>query len=130
MVDKIQNQSIDFIGDKTKQKNNFFKDDIIGIDTEFAIAELNKNYNKMINNMFAVCSKMCIKNFTSQKMNTTEQNCSENCQKKFYSTYAYGESMVRMIVEETKKADLFSNQTEVNIVENAKKKVENSKFNF
>jgi hypothetical protein len=124
MVDNVQNQSVDFLGN-LKKLENIKKDKdskVMDYDTQVAIVELNKNYNKMVNNMFETCAKMCFKNFNTQTMNKEEKICALNCQKKFYSTYVYGQSYVNAIIEETGKTDIFSDKTEVDIIENARLK--------
>jgi hypothetical protein len=129
MVDKIQTQSIDFLGEDDKK--TFIKQNeamMIDLQTQIAMGELNKNYNRMINNMLASCANICLKNFSNAKFTQSESVCVENCQKKYYSTYAIGEYFVRYVLEESKKTDFFSNKTEVDIIENAQNKLNNLKF--
>jgi len=129
MVDKIQTQNIDFLGEEPKNTNNKQSETImIDLPTQIAMGELNKNYNKMVNNMFATCANICLKNFMNQKYSSNEFICVENCQKKYYSTYALGEYLIKYILEESKKTDLFSSTTDVNIIENAQDKLNKIKL--
>lgn len=126
MVDKALTQSIEFIGKDIKPTLAKAKGDekkIMDIDTEITIMESTKNFNKMVNNMFAICSKICIKDFSNGRMSVTEAKCAENCQKKFYESYAIGERLVCSVMENSKNNDIFSNKTEVDIIEEAKKKL-------
>ncbi len=88
--------------------------------TEITLLEINKNYSKMMNNMFAVCGRKCIKNFNISIMNTDEKFCVENCQKKFYLNYSIGKKILNEIMKEVKDIDLFSDKTEVDLAKNAK----------
>jgi hypothetical protein len=126
MVDKIQTQSIDFLGDDLKKTVSKPTEAVMmDLNTQIAIGEMNKNYNKMVNNMLNTCANICLRNFANPKFTASEALCVENCQKKFYATYAIGESLIRFVMEEAKKTDLFSNKNEVDIVESAR--IRNSK---
>lgn len=129
MVDKIETQSIDFLGgDEKKPSITQNESLIIDLQTQIALGEMNKNYNKMVNNMLASCADVCLKNFSNAKFTQSESTCIENCQKKYYSTYAIGEYFVRYILEESKKTDLFSNKNEVDIIENSQNRLKNMKI--
>ena len=120
MVDNVSNQSIDFLGEILKEEKKE-KVGIMDYPTQIAIVELNKNYNKMINNMFKACANICVKNFNYPKLSTGEKICAENCQKKFFESYVIGQSFVGKVLDETNKTDLFSDKNEVDIVRNAGK---------
>jgi len=127
MVDKIQAQSIDFLGDDIKKTlSKPTEANMMDLNTQIAIGEMNMNYNKMVNNMLNTCANICLRNFVNPKFSGVEAICVENCQKKFYTTYAIGENLVRFVMEEAKKADLFSNKNEVDIIESAQNR--NSKL--
>ncbi len=127
MVDKIEAQSVDFLGEaeqfKKTTSSKFKEEVVVDMDTQIAIGELQKNYNQMVNNMLSTCANICIKNFNGAKLSDTESICVDNCQKKFYSTYAVGEKFVRLILEEANKTDIFSNSNQTNIIENAANKL-------
>ena len=118
MVDKVQNQSIDFVGEIKKQEQA--ETSIMDLQSQIAIGELNKNYNKMVNNMFKCCAEICIKNFNYPKLSNSEKTCVENCQKKFFSSYRLGSNLVNSIIEEARRTDIFSEKSEVDIVEGAR----------
>jgi hypothetical protein len=122
MVDRVSNQSIDFLGER-KNEETKGKETIGVMDypTQVAIVELNGNYNKMVNNMFKTCASNCIKNFNFPKLGNTEKICAENCQKKFFESYVVGQGFVNAILEESSKIDLFSDKNEVDIVKAAAK---------
>ena len=63
MVDNIESQSIHFTG-KIENNKKIIHKDIMDNDTERALLESTKNFNKLTNDMFTVCSKFCIKNLT------------------------------------------------------------------
>lgn len=128
MVDKIETQSIDFLGDDDKAVSKATEVSMLDLPTQIAIGEMNKNYNKMVNNMLNTCANICLKNFTNPKFTSNEAICVENCQKQFYATYALGEYMIRYIMEETKKTDLFSNRNEINIIDNAQDRLSKIKL--
>ena len=120
MVDNISNQSIDFLGEILKEEK-IEKIEIMDYPTQVAIVELNRNYNKMINNMFKTCANICVKNFNYPKLSAAEKICAENCQKKFFESYVIGQGFVSKVMEETNKTDLFSDKNEVDIVRSAGK---------
>jgi hypothetical protein len=116
MVENIESQSINFTGKSEVQKS--IQKDIMDVDTEKALIESTKNFNKLTNDMFLVCSKFCIKNFTLKNFTNEEENCIENCQKKFITSYAIGKGFVDMLVDEINKTDIFSNKNELNLIQN------------
>jgi hypothetical protein len=121
MVDNVNASSVDFLGDKPKT-SVYGEKKVMSIDTQVALVEASKNYNKLVNNMFATCGKICIKNFSNNfQLNQEEKSCIENCHKKFYNSYAIGESILGYIMKEAEKADVFSDVDEVNLVLKAKK---------
>jgi hypothetical protein len=122
MVDKVNNQSIEFLGEELKQAPKKESIGIMDYPTQMAIVEVNSNYNKMINNMFKACATNCIKNFSFPKMGNNEKICAENCQKKFYESYYIGQGYVQGILEEAYKTDFFSDKNEVDIINSANKK--------
>lgn len=120
MVDRIDAQSVDFIGDnKVMPKSDDKK--LMSLETEDAIVESTKNFNKLVNNMFSVCGKLCIKSFNGLQLNPEEKECVDNCHKKFFHSYAVGERILTLILEEAKKTDLFSDKSEINIINDARK---------
>ncbi len=121
MVDKIQNQTIDFLGEINKKGSSELDEYVMDYPTQVAICQMNKNYNKMINNMFATCANICIKTFNYPKLNEKEKNCAEICQKKFYSSYFIGQQFVTAVIEESKKIDLFSDKTELDVILSTRK---------
>jgi hypothetical protein len=122
MVDKIEAQFVEFTGKQKQQPVS--EKSLMDKDTENAIVESTKNYNKMVNNMFVMCSKICIKNFTSSTLSHSEATCVENCQKKFFASYAIGQEFIDMLVTQVNQTDLFSNNTnELDIVEKSIKKI-------
>jgi hypothetical protein len=121
MVDKIESQSVEFTD--VKRSNKTPTKPLMDIDTERAILESTKNYNKMVNDMFSVCSNICIKNFSVSKLTTQEEICIENCQKKFFVSYATGQTILDSIVAQVNKTDLFSNTKDVDIIQAAVDKV-------
>lgn len=120
MVENISNQTIDFIG-QIKEQEKREKIGIMDYPTQVAIVELNKNYNKFINNMFKTCAKVCINNFNYPKLGGSEKSCVESCQRKFFETYYIGQNFVNAVLAETNKTDLFSESEEVDIIKNANK---------
>ena len=117
MVDKVDAQFIEFKGDNnTKRIVN--EKPLLDNDTEMALLESTKNYNKMVNNMFDVCSKICIKKFTESNFNTHELICVENCQKKFFASYSIGHGLLSTIFNQIDKTDIFTNPSDVNLIQN------------
>ncbi len=118
MVDKIENQSVDFLGEVEQKAQDLT---VMDMATQQTLVEISRNYNKMVNNMFKTCAQLCLKNFAYPKMSDKEQICAENCQKKFFATYAQGYDYVKLILEETQKTDFFADKDEVDIVKSANK---------
>jgi hypothetical protein len=131
MVDKISSQSVDFkpdpdLGERTTQVQN--DKPLMDKDTENALLDRTRNFNKMVNNMFNVCAKRCIKNFTNTSLNTQEAICVENCQKKYFTSYAVGHQFLDMIVNQVNKTDLFATTTDVDIIQRSVDNVNNQKI--
>lgn len=123
MTDNVQSQNVDFTeGIKNTEAKTFKETKVMDFPTQLAIVEINKNYNKMVNNMFNVCAKMCIKTFNQQSLSTQEKTCAENCQKKFFESFVIGKKIVNNIVKEVEKVDLFDDKSEVDIVKSAREK--------
>jgi hypothetical protein len=120
MTEKVQSQHVDFTG-QVKSKEISKEMQVMDYPTQVTIVEMNKNYNKMINNMFAICAKSCIRNFNQARMSIEEKSCAENCQKKYYSTFVIGKGFVNQITMETEQLDIFSNTNEVDLIKNSKK---------
>jgi|LauGreDrversion4_2_1035121.scaffolds.fasta_scaffold1021697_2 hypothetical protein len=118
MVDKIQNQSIEFIG-QVESKNQ--ETPIMDFETQATLVQVTKNYNKMINDMFLTCAELCLKNFKYAKMSEKEALCAENCQRKYFESHALGRGFMGLVLEETAKTDIFSDKDEVDIVKNVNK---------
>jgi hypothetical protein len=121
MVDNVNASSVEFLGNK--QKTDVYSEKkVMSVSTQDTLVEATKNYNRLVNNMFASCGKICIKNFNNNlQLNQEEKSCIENCHKKFYNSYAIGESILGYIMKEAEKADVFSDIDEVNLVSKAKK---------
>ncbi len=119
MTENVQSQTIDFAGE-LKNAEKFKEVEVMDAQMQNAIVELNKNYNKMVNNMFYTCAKMCIKKFDNPNLMRNEQVCVENCQKKFYKSYSIGHRFMADIMREVEKVDLFSDKSEVDIVKSRK----------
>lgn len=116
MVEKVENQSVDFLGPIIQEESN-----IMDFNTQSTLLEISKNYNKMINNMFKVCADICIKNFNYPKLSESEIICTENCQRKFFQTYVQGYNYVKLILDEAQKSDIFVINGELDIIKNVKK---------
>jgi hypothetical protein len=118
MVDKVENQSVEFIGKVESVTQDSY---IMDFETQAAIVQVSKNYNKMINNMFLTCAELCLKNFKYAKMSEKEAKCAENCQRKYFESHALGKNLLGGILEETAKTDIFSSKDEVDIIKNVNK---------
>ena len=116
MVDNIESQSIHFEGNSEIKKT--IHKDLMDVNTENALIESTKNFNKLTNDMFSVCSKFCIKNFSSKIFTNDEENCLENCHKKFMTSYSIGKGFVDILVGEINKTDIFSNKNDLNLIQN------------
>jgi hypothetical protein len=119
MVDNIEAQSVHFTGVEQTQQKKTNPKELMDIDTQNALVESTKNFNKLANDMMLVCGSICIKNFTAKNLNREETNCVENCQKKYINSYAIGKKFIDVIVNQVNKTDLFSNKTEIEIIQNS-----------
>jgi hypothetical protein len=117
MVDNVDTV-IGFSGKKSALSSQNIKP-VMDALTQEAIIESTTNYNKLVNNMLDICGNICIKNFNISQLNQTEKNCTENCQKKFYASYSKGERLLNLILENANKTDLFSDATDVSIINNS-----------
>lgn len=118
MTEKVQSQNIDFTGELKHNKQAKFQEiKVMDYNSQLVIVEINKNYNKMINNMFSLCGKKCIGNFSNSNLGPQEKICLENCQKKFYNSYVIGKTFVDQVINESKSLDLFSDKTEVDLIQ-------------
>jgi hypothetical protein len=127
MVDKVDSQFVEFKGANKVEKSGQKTKELMDVDTENALVESTKNFNKLVNNMFNECSKLCINNFAACSLSTHETICVENCQKKFFTSYAIGQQIVNAILAEANKADMFSDNTDINIIQNSLDKIQNNK---
>jgi hypothetical protein len=118
MVDNIEAQSVYFTG-QTNQQKKVVQKDVMDMDTQNALVESTKNFNKLANDMMFVCGNICIKNFGARNLNREETNCVENCQKKFYHSYALGKKIVDNIVKQVNNTDIFSNKKEIDIIQDS-----------
>lgn len=121
MVDNVDSQVVGFEGSKAGLSSQSSKS-IMDISTQNALIESTKNYNKLINNMLDICGNICIKNFNTSQMNQLEKNCTESCQKKFYGSYSKAEQILTSILKNANDTDIFSDETDVSIINNSLKK--------
>lgn len=120
----MDNQSINFIGERDLNSGKVVREkEVMDIETQNALFTMNKNYEKMINNMFEHCANVCFKDFTFPQINKEERLCVENCQKKYYHTYAAGESILKYVLQESQKIDLFSDKTELDLLKDVQNQV-------
>jgi hypothetical protein len=120
MTEKNLSQTVDFSGEIKKQEK-YTELKVMDFNTQNALMEMNRNHNKMINNMFYVCSNFCFKKFSGANLTSIEKTCAENCQKKFYSAYNIGSRLMDRLMKESDKIDIFSDKNEVDIVKDSRK---------
>lgn len=120
MVDNVDNHSIEFSGSDNNRKNSRYKNQ----ETEFydwksqnTLLNVYGNYHKFINNMFTACSNICIKDFNHLNVNMNEEICINNCQKKFFTTYAIGENYLKTVANKSKNTDIFSELTRIDLID-------------
>jgi len=125
MVDNLDSHSIEFIGEKankpTTSKYINSLNDIFDFQTQNTFTNIFGNYHKFLNNMLVTCSNICIKDFNHMNLNMNEEICVNNCQKKFFTTYAVGENYLKSVADRSKNADIFSNITHIDLIENKNK---------
>jgi hypothetical protein len=59
--------------------------------TLYAFLDRQKNFNRLDTLVTSECSKLCLSNFKSDKLNSEENVCLTNCFAKFYDTLDLGE---------------------------------------
>ena len=102
-----ESQNVSFIGNEpeVKSTNRKFKSNnkqLLDFETQKFIINSTKNYNNMKNNMFMECSKICFNNLTTSELTIGEQNCLNNCQHKYFFSYALAEQFSNNIAKDLK----------------------------
>lgn len=125
MVDNLDNQSIDFTNDNKENKPSTSRyrqsiNDLFDLKTQETYLNIFENYHKFLSNMLITCSNICIKDFHHIKLNYKEEICVNNCQKKYFTAYAVGENYIKSVANKSKNADLFSDITHVDLIDNTK----------
>ena len=122
MVDNFDSHSIEFLGDKANKpaskKLQSSLNDVFDFKTQNTFFNIFGNYHKFFNNMMMTCSNICIKDFNHMNLNMNEEICLSNCQKKFFTTYAVGENYLKTVATKSKNADIFSDITHIDLIEN------------
>lgn len=123
MVDNLDSHSIEFIGEKDVNKpvTKRFQpslNELFDLKTQNTFLNAFRNYHKFLNNMLLTCSNICIKDFNYMNLNMNEEICVTNCQKKFFTAYAVGEQYLKTVATKSKNADIFSDITHIDLIDN------------
>jgi len=122
MVDNVDSHLIEFLGENnnktTPKKYKGSVDEMFNFKTQDTFLYVFENYHKFIKNMLITCSNICIKDFNHMNLNMNEEICVNNCQKKFFSAYAIGENYLKTVASKSKKADIFSDVTHIDLINN------------
>ena len=96
---------------------------IMSIETQRILAEMTKNYNKMLNNMLAECGKLCFDYYDSGDLKISESNCVENCHNKYFATYFIGEKFSRHVTDLINEDKVPKDINFQNFIEDTKSKI-------
>lgn len=123
MVDNLDSHSIEFLGEKSankpvSQKYQSSVNEIFDFKTQETFFNVFGNYHKFLNNMLTTCSNICIKDFNHMNLNMNEEICVSNCHKKFFTSYAVGENYLKTVAAKSKDADIFSDITHIDLIDN------------
>jgi len=129
--DIVEHQSISFEGpkgsqEKLEEETPKFKSSgkkILDFATQKFMINSAKNYNNMKNNMLFECSKICFNNFTTSELTIGEKDCLDNCQHKYFYSYALSEQFSNNITEELKENKANENAKLTTILNNAQNKL-------
>lgn len=120
MVDNLDSHSIEFIGDKKPAPKRYQPsiNEMFDLNTQNTFLNVFGNYHGFLNNMILTCSNACIKDFNHMNLNMNEEICVSNCHKKFFTSYAVGENYLKTIASRSKNADIFSDITHIDLIDN------------